>query len=160
MQSWWRVFWAWYERTYTLNVSIALGLFLLQIVHLIWLSGEVVWARLFGASLFELHAVHDLFIAVVDYTEIPAIISVSLVYINELRSGWRWQSALYLLFLNSQLLHIFWITDEVVVVALAGAAPVAMPLWLAWIAIGIDYLEVPVMVDVLRRFVRAFREQR
>ena len=118
------------------------------------------WARLFGAPLFELHAVHDLFIAVVDYTEIPAIISVSLVYINELREGWNAKSALYLAFLNAQWLHLFWITDEVVVVTLSGAVIVAIPVWLAWIAIGIDYLEVPVMIDMLRRFVRAFREQR
>ena len=156
----WTRFWSWYERTYTLNISIALGLFLLQIVHLIWLFGEVVWVRLFGVPLFELGAVHDLLIAVVDYTEIPALISVSLIYINELREGWNVKSLLYLAFLNSQWLHLFWITDEIVVATLSGAVLVAIPAWLAWFAIAIDYLEVPVMIDVLRKFVRALREKR
>ena len=156
----WARFWSWYERTYTLNISIALGLFLLQIVHLLWLFGEVVWTKAFGTPLFEFGAVHDLVIAAVDYTEIPALISVSLVYINELRSGWNPKSALYLVFLNSQWLHLFWITDEIVVETLSGTVLVAIPIWLAWIAIGIDYLEVPVMVDMLRRFIRALRERR
>jgi len=156
----WRAFWAWYERTYTLNVSIAFGLLLLQIMHLFWLSGEVVWGRLFGEPLFALAGWHELLIAFVDYTEIPALLSVSLVYINELRQGWNIKSILYLFFLNSQWLHIFWITDEVVAVTLSGSVLITIPLWLAWVAIGIDYLEVPVMVDTGRKFFRAVRERR
>src|SRR3989344_9209697 len=101
----WHAFWAWYERTYTLNISIALGLFLLQIAHLVWLFGEVVWAKAFGMPLFELSRMHQLFIILVDYTEIPALISVSLIYINELRGRWHIKNALYLLFLNLQWLH-------------------------------------------------------
>ena len=156
----WRAFWSWYERTYTLNISIALTLFLLQIVHLVWLFGAVVWTKLFGAPLFEFGAIHNFLIAVVDYTEIPAFISVSLIYINELRKGWDTKSVLYLALLNSQWLHLFWITDEIVVATLSGTVLVAIPAWLAWIAIGIDYLEVPVMVDMLMRFSRSIREKR
>jgi hypothetical protein len=97
---------------------------------------------------------------VVDYTEIPALISVSLIYLNELRKGWNWKSFLFLLFLNSQWLHIFWITDEYVVQELSGLAGVGLPAALAWVAIGIDYLELPVIVDTIKKFVVAVREER
>ena len=33
-------------------------------------------------------------------------------------------------------------------------------MWLAWVAIGIDYLEVPVMIDTLKKFLKAIREGR
>lgn len=155
----WRGFWAWYERTYTLNVSVALVLFLIQIVHLVWLSGEVVWAHVFGAPLFTFTGIWETIIVLVDYTEIPALISVSLIYINELRSGWSGKSALYLLFLNSQWLHIFWITDEYVVTTFNSAGTV-LPVWIAYLAIAIDYLEVPVMVDTIKKFSAAVRERR
>lgn len=155
----WQNFWSWYERTYTLNVSIALGLFLLQIVHLVWLSGEVVWMHLTGESLFVFTGVWEKIIVLVDFTEIPALLSVSLVYINELRNGWDTKSALYLVFLNSQWLHIFWITDEFVVTAFNSHGTI-LPLWAAWIAIAIDYLEVPVMIDTFKKFFVALRERR
>ncbi|MES4787698.1 MAG: hypothetical protein C4294_19945 [Nitrospiraceae bacterium] len=96
-----------------------------------------------------------------DYTEIPALISVSLVYINELRKRFHWGSALYLLFLNSQWLHIFWITDEFVVVEFTGTGHgTALPLWLAWIAILIDYLELPVIVSTIAKLITALHERR
>jgi len=47
----WQKFWDWYNRTYTLNISIALVLFALQLVHLVWLFGEVIWGKFFGAPL-------------------------------------------------------------------------------------------------------------
>ena len=152
----WGAFWTWYERTYTLNLFVAVGLFLVQIFHLVWLFGEVVWAQIFGAPLFILGGVGDMLMVFVDYTEIPAILSVSLIYINELRLEWRWGSALYLFFLNSQWLHIFWITDEFAVTNF-NAAGTMLPLWLAWAAILIDYLELPVMVDTGRKLLRALR---
>lgn len=155
----WQRFWDWYERTYTLNVSVALFLFLLQIVHLIWLSGEVAWAQFTGSPLFVFTGIWEKVIVLVDYTEIPALLSVSLIYINELRKGWNFKSAMYLVFLNAQWLHIFWITDEFVVTEFNGAGTV-LPLWLAWVAIGIDYLEVPVMIDTLKKFFAAMRERR
>lgn len=155
----WRAFWNWYERTYTLNVSIALGLFLLQIVHLVWLFGQVVWTKAFGMPLFMFEGVWETIIVLVDYTEIPALLSVSLVYVNELRKGWAWKPFIYLLFLNSQWLHIFWITDEFVLTELTGPGTV-LPLWLAWAAILIDFLEVPVMIDTFKKFFRSIRERR
>jgi len=155
----WRNFWEWYERTYALNVSIALGLFLIQIIHLIWLFGEVVWSKAFGVPLFTFTGIWETIIVLVDYTEIPAILSVSLIYINELRNGWNFKSALYLVFLNTQWLHIFWITDEFVVTSFNGAGTV-LPLWLAWLAIGIDYLEIPVMIDTVKKFYVAMKKGR
>lgn len=155
----WNSFWNWYERTYTLNISIALGLFLLQIVHLAWLLGAVIIEKLFGAPLFEFTGLWQNLIVLVDYTEIPALLSVSLVYIAAIRKEGEAKDYLYLLLLLSQLLHIFWITDEFVETTF-NAGGTVLPLWLAWVAIAIDYLEVPVMIDVFKRFFKAVREHR
>ncbi|CAA9564078.1 MAG: hypothetical protein AVDCRST_MAG73-3999 [uncultured Thermomicrobiales bacterium] len=157
-------FWAWYERHYTLNVAIAVGLFLLQLVHLYWLSADVVALRLTGESYFRLEGVLRVLILLVDYTEIPALVATSLVYLNELRrNGLRAQPILFLLFLNSQWLHLFWITDEFVVGQFGagdGQDGSGIPAWLAWVAIGIDYLELPVIVDTVRKLVAALRARR
>ena len=153
-------FWSWYEAHYRLNIAIAAGLFLLQLVHLYWLSADVVATRLTGRSYLELNGPLRFLILVVDYTEIPALLSTSLVYINELRQRFSWKSVLFLLFLNSQWLHIFWITDEFVVGEFDGGGESSLPVWLAWVAILIDYLELPVIWDTVRRFVAATRERR
>lgn len=146
-----RRFWAWYERNYKLNITIALALFVLQLFHLTWLSLDVVATRLVGHSLFPAHGLLLGILVVVDLFEIPALISVSLVYINEMRKKPNAKSALFLFLLNSQWLHIFWITDSFVVKQFGGAAG-AWPVWLAWVAIGIDYFELPVMLDTTKRF--------
>lgn len=151
-------FWSWYESHYTLNLGIAAGLFLLQIFHLIWLFGEVITAKLFGTPLFELHDAPKFFLIFVDYTEIPAIIAASFVYIDELKNRFVWKPLLYLFFINSQWLHLFWITDEFVVDAFVENAPLLLPAWLAWVAILIDYLELPVIVDTLKRFFSSLKQ--
>ena len=66
---------------------------------------------------------------------------------------------LYLLFLNSQLLHIFWITDEFVVSSGAGETS-SLPVWLAYVAILIDYLELPVIYDTVKRLAVALARGR
>jgi len=152
-------FWNWYERTYTINILVALGLFILQIAHLAWLSGQVVWGEAFGHPLFVFTGIWESIIILVDYAEIPALLSVSLIYVNELRKGWDWKALMYLVFLNSQWLHIFWITDEFVVTTFNNPGTV-LPLWLAWLAIAIDYLEIPVMYDTSRKFLAALKERR
>ncbi len=155
-----RAFFDWYERHYLLNVSVAAGLFLLQLVHLYWLSTDVVAHRLTGESWFSPGGLLRYAILIVDYTEIPALLGVSLVYINDLRKGFNLRSALYLGFLNSQWLHIFWITDEFVLGEFTGEGGSSdIPSWLAWAAILIDYLELPVIVDTLRKLAVAIREQ-
>lgn len=152
-------FWSWYESHYTLNLGIAAGLFLLQIFHLIWLFGEVIAAKLFGTPLFSLHDAPKAFIVLIDYTEIPAILATSTVYLNELRKSFNKKSLMYFLFINSQWLHLFWITDEFVVDAFLGhGEAILMPLWLAWVAILIDYLELPVIIDTLKRFFASLKQ--
>jgi hypothetical protein len=155
-----RSFWAWYERNYTLNVSIAAVLFTLQLVHLVWLTGQPLWTKIFGDPLFEVDKPWSWPLLLVDYTEIPALLSVSLVYLNELRkNGFSVKPLLYLAFLNSQWLHIFWITDEFVV-ASNGEQSTALPAWLAYVAILIDYLELPVIYDTFRKMRAAVGQRR
>jgi hypothetical protein len=59
-----------------------------------------------------------------------------------------------------QVFHIFWITDAVVYDTIFGSpsGSVEIPYYAAWIAILIDYLELPVIVDLFyRTIVRAER---
>ena len=151
-------FWRWYERHYVVNISIAVGLFVLQIIHLIWLAGDVIALRLSGEAVFNFNGIWKALFILVDYTEIPAIISVSLVYIYELRKKWSVKSFIYLVFLNVQWLHLFWITDEFVVSTFTNNP--TLPSWLAWIAILIDYLEVPVIIETVRKLLQAIKEKK
>src|SRR3954451_8095484 len=141
----WNRFWAWYERHYLLNLAGASLLFMLQLTHLAWMGADPVASRVDGHALVSLHGLLQWLIFFVDYTEIPALLAVSLVYVNELRRGFAWRPLLFLVFLNSQWLHIFWITDEYV------ASSNGFPGLLAWVAILIDYLELPVIYDTLKR---------
>ena len=146
-------FWTWYEANLKLNIGIAAFLFVWQLFHLFWLSSDVVLHRLADTSLFGLTGFWELFVIAIDYSEIPALITVSLVYINELRKGVsRVKNVVYLILLNSQWFHLFWITDEFVVSKFRNVSESILPLWLAWLAIGIDYLELPVMYDTIRKF--------
>lgn len=145
-------FWAWYNKYLLLNTAIAAGLFVLQLVHLYWLTTHVVFFRLFGQSFFNPNDLIQTIIILVDYTEIPALITTSLVYINAHRKKASFKNILYLFFLNIQLLHIFWITDEFVLETFTGVTgETIFPSWLAWIAILIDYLEVPVIFETLKK---------
>lgn len=147
-------FFAWYQHHYALNITIATGLFLLQIVHLTWLALHVIGFKLTGHSLWNPSLFWQNIIIVVDYTEIPALLSTSLIYINEIRkSGLKLKPVFYIFALYIQFIHIFWITDEFVLTTFTGEEPVVMlPAWAAWIAIMIDYLEVPVIFDTTKRF--------
>ena len=160
----WSWFWGWYERNYVLNVSIALGLFLLQLWHLAWLGGDVISPRLGGEHWFGILGVWQFLTIVVDYTEIPAIIAMSLVYVDSWRLGNKWNAAVMLLLLNIQWLHIFWITDEFTLDVFArvdvAAHGTMLPAWLAWVAISIDYLEVPVIADTAYKLFFATRHGR
>ena len=149
-------FWRWYQRNYLAVLVITTAIFLLQLFHLYWLFTDVVLQRLFGRSFYGQGAIAQAVGAsslLADYLEIPTLISASLVYVNELRKRFSWGAVGYLVMLNTQWAHILWITDEVVVETLAPGAGAALQ-WnaaLAWIAILIDFLEVPVIVDTLRR---------
>jgi hypothetical protein len=152
-------FFAWYERHYRVNIAIAAGLFGLQIIHLVWLSGQPLAEKATGDAFFTLEGPLRWLIILVDYTEIPALLSVSLVYINELRQRFSVKSLAFLLFLNSQYLHIFWITDEFVIATNTGE-DTALPAYLAWAAILIDYLELPVIFDTLKKLAVAVKDRR
>ena len=76
---------------------------------------------------------------------------------NPRHIGASWKSILFLILLNSQWLHLFWITDEVVVAQFTGAAAIAIPVWLSWCAIMIDYLELPVMYDTFKKVFQSLR---
>lgn len=153
-------FFNWYEKHLLLNMSIALGLFLLQLIHLYWLFADVVLLKLTGLEYFPVTNFWQSVIVLVDYTEIPALISTGLIYINELRKRFNSKSLIFLLLLVSQLLHMFWITDEFVVTTFTGkASPIDIPGWLAWVAISIDYLEIPVIIDTTLKIIKAIHKR-
>jgi len=152
-------FFSWYERYYTLNVGIASFLFIWQLVHLYWLTTHVVFLRLFGVSFLDLTGIWQYLIIVVDYTEIPALISASFVYIFGLTKKFSWKNILFLIFLNSQWLHLFWITDEFIIEQFTGSSTQILPIWLAWLAIFIDYLELPVIYDTIKKFFGSLRRK-
>lgn len=148
-----RKFWRWYNKNETLNLGLAAFLFTLQLVHLYWLTTHVVFQGLFGKSYFELKGIFETLILVVDYLEIPAILTTSLVYLNEFSKTRNAKNLWFLFFINSQWLHIYWITDEFVIEHVLGQVHSSvLPIWLAWLAIGIDYLELPVIFDTLKKF--------
>ena len=151
------IFLDWYNKNYRFNLRLATFLFLLQLIHLVWLTCNVVLFRLIGVHLFPPQA--DWLIAIVDYTEIPALISVSLIYLNDIFLGKANNKTwLYLLLLNSQWIHLFWITDEVVLETFTNISLIYIPNWLAWVAISIDYFELPVMYDTVIKNMRLKNE--
>lgn len=154
-------FFRWYERHYFLNLSIATALFTLQLIHLYWLAADVIAVKLTGQSFLPLSGIFQWFILVVDYTEIPALIAISLVYIAELSKKVTIKSILFLVLLLSQFLHIFWITDEFVIEHLVEhSEQTVLPIWLAWTAILIDYAEVPVIFDTIKKVIIAIKRGR
>ncbi len=154
-------FFRWYDRHYLLNVSIAAVLFLLQLLHLFWLGADVIALRLFHHSFFPLTSFWLDVIILVDYTEIPALVSTALLYAHDLKkNGYNFKSALFIVLLASQILHMFWITDTFVVQTFAGRnAMIGIPEWLAWVAILIDYLEVPVIIDTIKKVLEALEKK-
>jgi hypothetical protein len=152
-----RRFWAWYQRHYVATLVITTAVFLLQIFHLYWLFTDVVLQRLTGRSYFVFPEQGMIVYVLADYLEIPALLSASLLYVYELRRGFLWRSLFLLLLLNTQWIHLFWITDDVVVRTFAHVSILSWTSALAWVAILIDYLELPVIADTLRR---VFAERR
>jgi hypothetical protein len=152
-------FWGWYERHQKLNTILVSLLFTWQLWHLYWLTTAVVFPRLFGVSLFNPSRLVEILILSADFAEIPALIGATLLYLAEIRRRGYSAKNLGLIFLiNTQWLHIFWITDEFIVEHMAGHSLVSLPLWLAWIAILIDYLELPVIYDTLKKSVAILRQ--
>lgn len=149
--------WQEYNRRYTLYSGITAGIFLLQIVHLYWLATHVITYKILGEHLFEPSELWQFIIIFVDYLEIPAILSASFLYIYSLGQKWNRKDLWLLILLNTQWLHIFWISDEFVESIFTGVATsTILPAWLVWVAIGTDYLELPVMYDTVKKFLSSF----
>jgi len=146
-------FWQWYEKYYSIIAPLTAIVFLLQIVHLYWMTTDIVFFRLFGYPFWDPGQFWTTIIVLVDYTEIPAIISTSILYIHQYHqnTGKRWRSILFLFLINSQWIHLFWITDEIIYEQIVGTTLISMPIWLSWIAIVIDYLELPVIYDTIKK---------
>ena len=151
-------FFEWYKRNYKLNLYITAGLFVGQLIHLYWMTADVVMLRLFGREFWQIGEVWKLVIAIIDYTEIPAIIFTSIFYVHELKEKFNFKSLLFLILINSQWIHLFWITDEVVYAQFTGTALVMLPAWLSWTAILIDYLELPVIYDTVKKTIMSLRK--
>jgi hypothetical protein len=151
-------FWAWYQKHYRLNLIITTFLFLLQLFHLYWLFTDVVLFKLTGKSYFLLAPVWGQMSIFFDYSEVPALITTTILYIHYLRQKFSYKSLIYLLFLNIQWLHILWITDEYVVEQFTDSSIFVWANVLAWIAILIDYLELPVIWDTLKESIKEVKK--
>ena len=143
-------FWNWYKRNLFSNQLIVAVLFFWQLLHLYWLTTHVIAYRLLGHSLFNPAEFYQYLLILADYFEIPALISGSLLYIHALKEGNSRKNFIFILLINSQWLHLFWITDEFVLNSFHSELTV-LPAWLAWAAIFIDYLELPVIYDAIKK---------
>lgn len=145
-------FWRRYEN---LNLKIALILISLQLVHLYWLTADVVIKRITGDSAMGLTISGPLlvFFIIIDYIEIPALVAGLTYYaLGIYKHEKTAKNALLFAMLAVQVFHIFWITDEVVYATFfENSSALEIPYYAAWIAILIDYLEVPVIVDLFYR---------
>ena len=133
-------FWHRYE---SLNLKIAFMLISLQLI-----TGESVLGVQHGSPLF-------IFFIIIDYVEIPALVAgltyyTLSIYKHEKEPA---KNALLLSMLVIQVFHIFWITDDVVYDTFFGSpsGSVEIPYYAAWVAILIDYLELPVIGDLFYR---------
>jgi hypothetical protein len=147
-------FWTKYEN---LNLKITFILISLQLLHLYWLTADVVLHRITGQSYLGLPPeLLPLFIAV-DYVEIPALVSGITFYSFSIfkHEAHSRKNIIFLILLAIQIIHIFWITDEVLYESLLDNDLVKFPVYLAWTAILIDYMEVPVMIDLFYKVFKA-----
>jgi hypothetical protein len=151
-------FWEAYHRHYLATLTVTTAVFLLQLFHLYWLFSDVILTKLTGHSHFVFPQSGMIVYVLADYLEIPALVSASLLYIYELRRQVTFRALLYVILLNTQWIHMFWITDQVVVDSFAGHSLISWNGIVAWIAILIDYLEVPVIVDSLYKVFQARHE--
>jgi len=152
-------FWYRYEN---LNLKITFILISLQLLHLYWLTTDVVLQRIYGESfLIFPKALLPVFV-VIDYIEIPALISGMTFYSLSIYKHQKnsWKNSLFLAMLAVQVVHIFWITDEIVYDAFFETRLVEFPLYIAWIAILIDYLELPVMADLFYKIIKGKKKWR
>ena len=146
---------SWYDRHYKVAITLTTAFFLLQVAHLVWLTLDVVAFKLTGVSIVHPEGTLHMLFVFIDYIEIPSLVSVIATYAHGVaKKGLTAKDIIYFIFINIQWFHIFWITDEFVTSSFNGAGTV-LPAWLAWVAIGIDYLEIPIMYDLVKKSAKA-----
>lgn len=150
-------FWDWYKKNLRLNRTIVAILFGWQILHLYWLTTHVVAERVWGFPIFNPNNFYQYLLIIADYFEIPALISGTLLYAHSLKEGSVKKNLIFIILINSQWLHLFWITDEFVLDRFHHSDPTILPVWLAWTAIAIDYLELPVIYDTIKKTILNFK---
>lgn len=152
-------FWYRYEN---LNLKITFILISLQLLHLYWLTTDVVLQRIYAESFLLFPKVLLPVFVVIDYIEIPALVSGITFYSLSVYKHQKnsWKNSLFLALLAVQVVHIFWITDEIVYDAFFETRLVEFPLYVAWIAILIDYLELPVMADLFYKIIKGEKKWR
>ena len=154
-----------YLKYQNLNLKISFLLISLQLLHLYWLTTDVVLYRITGTDYFVEASNFVLLFIIIDYIEIPALVSgityyfFNLVY-NKKEKKKRLKNTIFLILLAIQSIHIFWITDDIVYSTFIGENIIVFPEYLAWIAILIDYLELPVIYDLLKRIVKKEESQK
>lgn len=129
-----------------LGLKITFVLVSLQVIHLFWLTTYVV----FNDPSLTMYVPPIVFV-VIDYIEIPALISGVALYTTFIirdRGGIR--NVLLLGTLVVQAVHIFWITDAFILMSFKFNEMT----WLAWTAVFIDYLELVVVWDLWKRIRR------
>ena len=130
------------------NKKIALILFCTQLIHLYWLAAYVLVPTILFGHVVVSHIVIPSWLFVsIDYIEIPALISGIFFYISAGRSK---KNILMLALLGSQIIHMFFLTDQVIINTFSEQPQ--FPVFFAVTAILIDYLELPVLVDLARNF--------
>ncbi|MDP3696670.1 MAG: hypothetical protein Q8R55_01405 [Candidatus Taylorbacteria bacterium] len=148
-------FWDWYKENIRFNHILVAVLFGWQLLHLYWLTTNVIAGKLLGYPIFDPDEFYQLLLIFADYAEIPALVGGTLLYFHALKEGSIKKSIIFIILINSQWLHLFWITDEFVISHFRGEHPY-IPFWLVWTAILIDYLELPVIYDTIKNIVTNF----
>lgn len=144
-----------YEKYENLNLKVTFVLIALQLIHLYWLASDIILVKLVGISWFPFPDIPAPLFVAIDYLEIPALFSGMVVYAVLIRKKGEHihKNILFMTILAVQAFHLFWITDEVVYDALFNVVPIALPIWLVWVAILVDYLELPIIWDLFRKVV-------
>lgn len=147
------------ERYERVTTRVAFFLIALQLIHLTWLTTDVVLVKLFGDHMAVFPKALEPVQAFIDYMEIPGLFAGATVYLTAVaRHKERAKNALFSFLLLIQMVHLFWITDEVVYEVLLNSDLIDLPEAVAWVAIMIDYMELPVIFDLFRRTFRNGRK--
>jgi len=127
----------------------------MQIFHLQWLTTDVIIPKLYNISIDTSFSYGTVFYLFADIVEIPAIITRSYLYVISLNKKYSSKNLLLLLILNSQWLHIFWITNTFLVNNITESVT-EWNYFLSWVAIAIDFLEIPVLIDSVGELINEY----